>query len=381
MKPVDTGMKDISKGDIHDYDKILNYFNNRLVKQDYKENYKSITFVTTGIIPYDGGQTTMLHLGTLLSLKGYQVYYLSYVPQSTKNMQINAEFNYPGYQGQCLAMKSLKSHHSDIWIATLWESAYIIKNFSGYKMYFVQDYEPYFYPYGDRYHLAKRTYELGLHMVSLGPWCAKQIKTNCQLKSPLDTINFPVEDKDYPYQKRNFSSYPTKKEIKLAVYTKFSSSRRAPINIQITLYNCQKLLKSYGLTLKINYFGTPQDKQFINGQNLGRLNKKQLNTLYQDSDFGIAPSMTNFSLVPFEMMSTGLPFIDFIEGTGNLFVPKNCCFYTQFNEFEVAKILRQALKNVQQLFQMTANVKKYLSQISWQKTEDNFLKVLQHINQ
>ena len=59
----------------------------------------------------------------------------------------------------------------------MWDSSYIVKKLPGYKMYFVQDYEPYFYPYGEKYILAKKSYELGLHMVTLGPWINKKIKT------------------------------------------------------------------------------------------------------------------------------------------------------------------------------------------------------------
>ena len=150
VEPIETQVAPVQEGNIHDYDTILDYFNNQPVQQDLKSSYHTITFVTTGIIAYDGGQTTMLHLGTLLTQAGYEVYYQSYVPQSKTEMENNAEFNYPGYQGICVEMKDLKRHQSDIWIATLWESAYIIKNLPGYKLYFVQDYEPYFYPFGYR---------------------------------------------------------------------------------------------------------------------------------------------------------------------------------------------------------------------------------------
>ena len=213
MEPVNTDMEDIKQGNIHDYDNYLEYFNNKPVTQNYRTNYHSVTFVSTGIIPYDGGITTMLHLGTLLSKKGYDVYYQSCVPQKVENMQTNAEFNFPGYQGTCLAEESFSEHNSDIWIATLWETAYLIKNLPGYKMYFVQDYEPYFYPYGDRSQLAKRSYELGLHMVSLGPWCAEMVRKQCKLNSPLDQINFPVDVEHYQRQTRDFTKYPNKKEL------------------------------------------------------------------------------------------------------------------------------------------------------------------------
>ncbi|WP_128517093.1 glycosyltransferase family 1 protein, partial [Lacticaseibacillus paracasei] len=318
MKPAKTKFSDAPDGSIHQYDQILKYFNDQPADQT-KPRGNRITFVTTGIIGFDGGQTTMLHLGTLLANAGYDVYYLSYVPQSQDEMIQNAEFNYPGYKGTCLPMGELESHRSDIWVATLWESVYVIKNKPGYKMYFVQDYEPYFYPYGDRYQMARRTYSLGLHMVSLGPWCAHMITMHCKVHSPIDVINFPVDVARYPFKERDMGPYEQKKQIKLAVYTKWSSPRRAPINIQIVLENCRQLLRAKGIDLKIQYFGTDRSKRFINGENLGKLTPPELNRLYQSADFGIAPSMTNFSLVPYEMMSTGLPLIDFKEGTGSYF--------------------------------------------------------------
>lgn len=309
----------------------------------------------------------MLHLGTLLSKKGYGVQYQSCVPQKVENMQTNAEFNFPGYQGTCLSEESFSEHNSDIWIATLWETAYLIKNLPGYKMYFVQDYEPYFYPYGDRSQLAKRSYELGLHMVSLGPWCAEMVRKQCKLNSSLDQINFPVDVENYQRQSRDFIKYPNKKELNLAVYTKFNSPRRAPINLQLVLYNTEKLLAQKKIKLNINYFGTSKNEDFINGKNLGKLSKNQLRKLYYNSDFGIAPSMTNFSLVPFEMMSCGLLLIDFEEGTGQDFIPDDCYWYTSFNEYDLAELFEKIYCEPRKLERKTNHAKNYLNQITWKK--------------
>ena len=114
MKPAKTKFSDAPDGSIHQYDQILKYFNDQPADQT-KPRGNRITFVTTGIIGFDGGQTTMLHLGTLLANAGYDVYYLSYVPQSQDEMIQNAEFNYPGYKGTCLPMGELESHRSDIY--------------------------------------------------------------------------------------------------------------------------------------------------------------------------------------------------------------------------------------------------------------------------
>lgn len=370
---------DVPQGDIHVYDDIMPYFNSDPVIQNTKKQYQSVTFVTTGIIAFDGGQTTMLHLGTALSKQGYQVYYLSYVEQPVEEMEENAAFNCPGYQGTCLGIHDLERHQSDIWIATLWESAYVIKNFKGYKMYFVQDYEPYFYAYGDRYQLAKKTYELGLHMVSLGPWCADLIEKNCVVNSPLESINFPVDSSTYPFQERDFSQYLDKKKIKLAVYTKWVSPRRAPIYIQMVLNNSQRLLKKKGIELEISYFGSDGQYQFINGRNLGKLNHSQLLQLYRDNDFGIAPSMTNFSLVTFEMMSAGLPVIDFAEGSGPWFMSKDTYISTHLDEYQLSAAIEKAIASPSRLQKMTQDARNYLQRITWQKTIDDFIAVLANL--
>ncbi|AEH54153.1 glycosyltransferase family 4 protein [Heyndrickxia coagulans] len=379
MKPIATPFPPVSMGDIHVYDDIIQYFNFKQVKQALPHRPKSITFVTTGIIPYDGGQTTMLHLGTELSKLGFQVYYLSYFSQPRKAMEINAEFNYAGYQGTCLDVSALKTHQSDIWIGTLWESVYVFKDKPGYKMYFVQDYEPYFYPFGDRYYLAKKTYELGLHMVSLGPWCAEMIEKECRVQSPLDVIRFPVDMEQYPFHPRNFLDYKKKKEFRIAVYTKWDSPRRAPITIQIVLNNFLKLCQKHGYQLDIVYFGTDQSAQFINGKNLGQLTKKELHELYLKSDFGIAPSMTNFSLVPYEMMSSGLPVIDFYEGTGRSFMPENCALFCHLDEQSLFQTFQNAISHPGHIAETVKNAQAHLNTVTWKETIKDFINVINTI--
>lgn len=379
-EPDNNGLKDVTQGSMAYYEPIKQYFNHRPLVQDEKDHYKSITFVTTGIIGYDGGQTTMLHLGTILAKHGYDIYYMSYVPQTKENMERNAEFNYPDYRGTCVPMSEMDKHKSDIWIATLWESAYIIKNKPGYKMYLVQDYEPYFYPYGDQYQMAQYTYEMGIHMVSLGPWCAEMIKKTATLRpgTKIDTINFPVDLSTYTFEEKK-SLPKNKKEINLAAYTKTVSPRRAPINLELLLGNTQKILAQKGYKLNIYYFGSTIEEQFINGKNLGKLNHEQLHELYKKVDFGIAPSMTNFSLVPFEMMASGLPFIDFDEGTGASFIPDDCRTHCPMDEYKLSDLLIKMVNNYDSAIDKTMHTYEYLKTISWDKTEKDILNVMQNL--
>ena len=150
------------------------YINSILEVTDFKPiknvkpvNKKKITFVIPGMSAFSGGHTSILRLGTELVSRGYDVFYMSFFDQPLEEMKHNAEVNLKQYKGKIIAT-NLDNYSCDIIVATSWDSVYFVKNMNGYKMYFVQDYEPYFHLYGELFLMAKKTYELGLHMVSLG---------------------------------------------------------------------------------------------------------------------------------------------------------------------------------------------------------------------
>lgn len=67
---------------------------------------------------------------------------------------------------------------SDVSIATRWDTAYWALNQSNTnaKYYFIQDYEPLFYPAGIEYGLAEATYRFGFIGLTNGPWLAEMYK-------------------------------------------------------------------------------------------------------------------------------------------------------------------------------------------------------------
>jgi len=61
--------------------------------------------------------------------------------------------------------------YADISIATHWPSAYLLLKFNKTKgkFYFMQDYEPLFYPAGTLYALAESTYRFGFYGITNTP--------------------------------------------------------------------------------------------------------------------------------------------------------------------------------------------------------------------
>jgi len=62
-------------------------------------------------------------------------------------------------------------------IATGWDTAYSVRAFAGarHKLYFVQDFEPYFFAVGSDYILAENTYRFGFFGITAGDWLAHKL--------------------------------------------------------------------------------------------------------------------------------------------------------------------------------------------------------------
>lgn len=354
------------------------------------EKIRTIAFVITRMVRFHGGQTSVLRLGTQLAKHGYKVIYLSYKPQSKEEMQLCASSNLAVFQGKVCSFKSYqagikagKCSEPDVVIATSWDTVSFAKKFEkSYKMYFVQDYEPYFYKFGEEFLMAKSTYNQGLHMVSLGAWNKMMIERDCGADPDrkLDVVSFPYEAQEYPCGKRDFAGYVDKKKITLAVYMKYYG-KRLPNLVPYMLKNTKDILEKDGIELEILYFGEAKTFKSEAGKNLGQLNKEELHNLYQKADFGMVASMSNISLVPFEMHSAGLPLIEFADGTYPFFFRDNTALLTEIGKKDIADLLENALEHPEKLAEMQARADEDMKDLSWENTGDEFVNILKSLTE
>lgn len=357
---------------------ICQYEDFQLCNNIAPKHIKKIAFIIPALIPYSGGQTSILRLGTLLSKDGYDISYICYEQQSPKSMQEVARQNLYNVAGKYYEFKNAFNEQFDLIISTSWESVYYARRIPGYKMYFVQDYEPYFFKLNERYLLAKKTYELGLHIVSLGRWNIQQIQKECNTSSILDMIDFPYECSEYKSIKKDYDCLREKKLIKIAVYSK-EEGKRIPNLIQNILYNASKKFEEQGIKLDITFFGFSRDYKVMIGRNIGKLNKAQLNELYKQSDFGLVASMSNISLVPYEMMATGLPVIEFAEGSFLSFFPDSAAILIDYDFMTIFNKLMECINDPAKLEQMNNNCQNIIKDLSWDKSVKQFEDILKSI--
>lgn len=339
------------------------------------EEIKRIIFIIPGMLKYSGGHTSILRLGTQLSKK-YVVEYVSYIESDISTMKEAAYCNLKDYKGKISNFSTLNSSENDILVATFWESVYYMKDLKGYKIYFIQDYEPYFYTYGDKYLLASKTYELGLHMVSLGKWNVEKIKEQLKNKKyKINSIDFPYEAKEYLSVERNYDEYKSKKELNLCVYIK-ESEKRIPFIIEKILIKLKEQLKDKGIKLNVTYFGNEKYLKLREGNSLGKISKVELNKLYCKSDFGMCASITNISLVPYEMLATGLPLIEFKEGSFEYFFKEESAILIDFSGKSLENEILKSLSDTTLLKKRAKNAKRILEELSWEKTGKQFIEII-----
>ncbi len=290
--------------------------NHKISQKLEKKDYYTIAFLLPGLPAYSGGITGIFRLGTYLSNFGHTVTYIDCSNSPVEESKNNARINFESYKGNIVTLNSVGDTF-DIGICTLWDTAYILKQYDqtfGYKMYFIQDFEPSFYPLGDLYFLCKRTYEFGFHMISLGAWNAQKIRDTFS-NVTVDAIEFPIETKVYEVANRKIE---IDKKLDIAIFIKLEP-KRAPDLIPQCLILLNEQMQQRGIELNCWIFGTdiPLGIPFV--KSLGMLKHNSLQQLYKKCQIGVVASYTNISYVTFEMMASGLPVIEFTDGSAPTF--------------------------------------------------------------
>lgn len=189
-----------------------------------------------------------------------------------------------------------------ITVATSWHTAYPVRNFQTTlrKCYFIQDFEPFFYPVGTDYLMAEQTYRFGLHGITAGQWLTDMVSTRYGMTS--ESIGFSYDRDLYrkmPRKQTNervvfFYCRPVtpRRGFELGVLTLAEVARQMP-GTQFVLAGWD----ASNYTLPFKYL------------NAGSVALKNLAELYAECDMALVISNTNLSLLPLELMACGCPVV------------------------------------------------------------------------
>lgn len=202
---------------------------------------------------------------------------------------------------------------ADAVFATGWETAYAVFNDKGQarKFYFVQDFEPYFYPVGSEYVLAENTYRMNFFGITAGGWLSDKLSKEYSMR--CDNYNFGTDTNLYRFEN-------DKKRKEIFFYARPVTVRRGfELGIMaLELFN--KMRPDYTITLA-GWDVAEYDLPFPY-KNLKTLSLSELSDIYNRCAAGLVVSLTNMSLLPLELLATGvIPVVN--DGPNNTMVSDN----------------------------------------------------------
>lgn len=206
------------------------------------------------------------------------------------------------------------------WLATSWPTAYAVARLcpadslsAPRGFYLIQDFEPDFYARGSDYLFAEQSYELGLEAITAGPYLADLLREKYGIKAAF--FDLAAAKKNYKLAVRAPRSDPDL-PFKIGFYARPVTPRRC-FELGVAAFSLLK--KNRPSDFELHFFGA--DTAFyqvpFEYHNHGVLSHDALNKLYARLDLGVVFSPTNHSLVPREMMATGLPVLEISAPANN----------------------------------------------------------------
>jgi O-antigen biosynthesis protein len=190
---------------------------------------------------------------------------------------------------------------ADVAIATGWQTVHAMLETGGCRAraYVVNDHEPEFYAASTERELAADTYRHGLHCIAASPWLSDLLIERYGASS--EPFQLGVDHNTY-----RLRAVPRRRDT-VIYYARYSTPRRAVPNGLMALAE----LKRRRPDTRIVLFGTDEVLHAsFPYEHVNVLSPPQLSTLYSEATVGLCLSLTNFSLMPKEMLACGLPCVE-----------------------------------------------------------------------
>ncbi|MCC1482854.1 glycosyltransferase [Roseibaca sp. Y0-43] len=257
----------------------------------------------------------------------------------------------------------------DAIIATGWATAYHVQAARGFarRFYFVQDYEPFFYPTGTERYLAEQTYTFDLACICASPWLETKLRTEYKLWTrgfhlAYDPAVYHIRRNSSDFVLRLTEASP---RHKIAVYAREQTQRRYVHLAVMALTELGRLRDD----IEVHFFGQ-KDLSFQNCNfrafNHGVLSEADLAQLYNECDLALCFSGTNYSLVPQEMMACGLPLIELDGESTRAIFPEDVVALAGPDPRDIAARIAALLDSPEERASQVKAAHSWVKQFSWE---------------
>jgi len=253
-----------------------------------------LNWVTTPPSPGSGGHTTLFRIIRHLETNGYRIRVYFYdVYRGDHQYYKSVVREYYGFAGPVASVNNGMADAHAV-VATGWPTAYPVFNSrcAGKRFYFVQDFEPHFYPVGSLSSLAESTYRMGFVGITVGQCFAQKLRTEYGME---------VEPIEYGCDLSRYHILNNLKRSGVVFYARRETARRG---FELGLMALEVLAKRRP-DVEIHIYGDKMGTLPFAFFDHGRVPPSALNEIYNRCFAGLNLSFTNVSLVAMEMLAAG----------------------------------------------------------------------------
>ena len=333
----------------------------------YDARALDIHWVIPDFIRGAGGHMTIFRFVELLERFGHrQTIWIQNPVDSAAEAKSRMQSWYIPFKGKVfvnLLPDDTRQLAGDIIIATDRWTVYPVVSAPNFKerFYFIQDYEPYFYPVGENYLTTEQTYHMGLCGLCAGDWLLGKMQAIGVWAAKWDLA---VDHEIYYPETLPQKDLTGDQKIRIAFYARGYTPRRAR---RLGIAAFEELHKR-GLRFRVIMFGeTLTGESFaFDCEERGIVSPQQLASIYRESDIGVVFSTTNYSLIPLEMMACDLPVVEidtestravFRNGEVSLAIP---------DPRKIADAIRTLLNDTDHREEQRANGRNFVAGLSWE---------------
>lgn len=262
-----------------------------------------VAWISSPPSPASGGHQNLFRFIKAMETAGYEctVYFWDWqgsrIDGDALRTMLAPISAYPDLDAAFLPYEGAVSRDTDAIIATAWETAYasFLDPSPARRFYFVQDFEPWFYPAGPNAVLAENTYRFGFHGLTAGGWLSHHLSQSYGMSA--DHFDFSADTTMYRVTRQQdrpgvfFYARPEtpRRAYALGVAILERVHELAP---EIPLHFAGSARKDDGLLLPI--------------VDHGAVDLTRLNDIYNECSAALVLSLSNMSLLPLELIAAGV---------------------------------------------------------------------------
>jgi len=259
---------------------------------------------------------------------------------------------------------------ADVAIATGWQTVHptLMLDQCRARAYIVNDHEPEFYAASTEREMAEDTYRHHLHCIAASPWLRDLLIE--RYAASADAFQLGVDHS--LYQPRPV----TRRKDTVIYYARHVTPRRA---VPVGLMALSELHRRRP-DLRIVLFGDEGKLESpFPYEHLGVLTPPQLATLYSEATVGLCLSLTNFSLMPKEMLACGLPCVELADVSAeSIFGSDGPLELAALDPRAIADALERLLEDPEHWEQRSREGIEFVASHTWEHATDEVEAGLRH---